>query len=107
MFERIREYMKIVEETNKDGDLYLYPLADLITQWHNIMVEFQDKLNQRYLIYLSKHPLPDHTFKRRDVQVIDMKDPNNVDLLTNYDEFHKRYTKQGTRNFGQCQHDRP
>ena len=93
MFERMREYMKIVEDTNEDEALYLYTLEDLVTQWHNILVDFHDNLNQHYIEYLAKHPLAENGFKRETIEVIDMEDPENFALLSNYDAFHKRYTE--------------
>ena len=95
MFQRMKEYMKIVEETNSDGELYLNPLAHLVTEWHNILVDFQFKLTQHYVEYLAEHPLPNNDFKRLDIEVIDMENPENFDLLTDYDEFHKLYTVPG------------
>ncbi len=95
MFQRMREYMKIVEETNSDGELYLNPLANLATEWHNILVDFQFKLTKHYVEYLAEHPLPNHDFKRLDIEVIDMEKSENFDLLTDYDEFHKLYTVPG------------
>lgn len=95
MFVRMREYMKIVEETNSDGDLYLYSLMTLTVEWHNILVEFQGNLTQNYLEYLTEQPIASNNFSKLDIEVLDMENPDDFDLLTNYDEFHKRYTLRG------------
>lgn len=95
LFERMREYMKVVEDTNKDEELYFNTLTDFVTKWHNILVDFHDKLTRYYVEYLDKNPLASHTFKRKDIEILDMNDPNDFDLLTNYDEFHRRYTQAG------------
>ena len=93
MFERMREYMKVVEDTNMDEVLYSNTLEDLVTHWHNILVDFQHNLSQHYLEYRAEHPLADNGFKRETIDVIDMEDPKNFALLSDYDAFHKRYTQ--------------
>ena len=95
MMQRKREYMQIVEDVTRDGNLYLNTLSDLVSQWHNIIVDFHTILNQHYVKYLQDHPLPIPTqFPRQRMDILDMKDPSHFAILSDYDAFHDKYTKQ-------------
>ena len=101
LFERMKDYMKLVEDTDRNPDLYVYTLADLTSRWNNLLVDFHDHLHASYANYLETNPLPKDDqgkiiFQRKPVEVIDMKDPNNYDLLTNYEAFHSQYTQTAT-----------
>ncbi|CAB9514273.1 HSPB1-associated protein 1 [Seminavis robusta] len=98
MFDRMREYMKLVEQVSREEDRYVNVLADLTSQWYNLLVELQDNLQHYYVnVYLPKNPRPlGNNFTRQSMDVIDMEDPANAKLLSDYDEFSKRYTVPAT-----------
>jgi oxalate decarboxylase/phosphoglucose isomerase-like protein (cupin superfamily) len=96
LFQRLRDYMEVVEAIAKEKNRYLHVLADLTTQWYNLLVAFQENLQHYYIHeYLPHHPL-EHPFNitRYTMDVIDMEDPSNAKLLSDYDAFHVRYTLQ-------------
>jgi Cupin-like domain len=93
----LRDKLTVHAAAHDNLDRYSLILANLATDWHNILREFQNNLSKHYLKYLKTHPRPDgNNFPFQKMDVIDMKDPTNYELLTNYDDFHARYTLTGT-----------
>jgi oxalate decarboxylase/phosphoglucose isomerase-like protein (cupin superfamily) len=94
LFQRLRDYMEVVEAVAKENDRYLHVLADLTTRWYNLLVAFQENLQHHYINeYLPRQPLEQfYNFTRHTMDVIDMEDPANAKFLSDYDAFNERYT---------------
>jgi Cupin-like domain len=93
----LREKLTVYAAIQDNLDKYTLVLAALVNGWYSIMREFHKNLSTRYLMYVKKHPRPHgNTFHFQKMDVIDMKDPTNYELMTNYDDFHNRYTATGT-----------
>lgn len=96
LFERMKSYMKLVAETNRDPVLYEYPLSIWISKWHNLLADFHANLNQSYQAYLEQQQKPTPGFTRQSIEVLDLQDPHNYQLLTDYNAFHETYTFSAT-----------
>jgi len=94
LFERIREYMRVREAVGiKDEETrYAMYFRTLQIKWAAILAKFHANLSRHYLAYLQANPEKDHNrFVFEKLDVIDMSDPKNLDFLSNYDEFERRY----------------
>ena len=91
LFKRIREYMEVREEVGR-GEPYTVFFRALWVKSHAILAEFQLKMSRYYIKYLEKNPEEKkncYAFAKMDV--IDMKDPENFPLLSDYDKFESQY----------------
>ena len=97
IIERMREYMDVFAKVHDDDDLYNIVLADLINGWYNIVQEFHTNLSNYYNeVYLPNHPRPHgNEFQFKKMDVLDMNAEESRHLLTNYNDFHKKYTEKG------------
>jgi len=96
---RLREYLLVEEKVEEEPILYSMIMAEFVTAFYNILREFHLNLNRSYVKYLkdSENARPHgNQFQFRTMDILDMTDPADHDLLTNYHEFHKRYTVRGT-----------
>lgn len=96
LFQRIRGYMETREEVGRCEPYSLFFRAITI-KFYAILAEFHDNLSQDYLQYLETHPEEkSDLYSFAEMDVIDMKDPENFALLSDYEEFQRRYVSQRT-----------
>jgi len=96
LFERIREYMETREEVGRHEPYSLF-FRSITIKFYAILAEFHNNLSRDYLKYFKTHPEEKsdrYNFAKMDR--IDMKDPENFALLSDYEEFQRRYVSQRT-----------
>ncbi|CAB9514278.1 JmjC domain, hydroxylase [Seminavis robusta] len=93
LIKRLRQYMKVYEVISLDEDTYKDALARLVSEWHNLVGQFHGNLQQSYLQYLEKQRGVGTSNHHKTIQVLDMNEPGNHVLLTNYTAFHQTYTQ--------------
>lgn len=102
LFQRIRDYMSVREDVARDEESernrekqYNMFFKTIWIKLNAVMAEFQANLSRSYISYREDHPeVTKDRYKFEELDVIDMKDPKNYDLLSNYDEFERRYISQ-------------
>jgi len=95
LFERIREYMRIREATGVEHEMYSMYFKTLWIKWHAIMAEFHSNLSRHYIAYQKgNRDVNTENYNMAKLDVIDMQDPDNFSLLSDYDEFERRYVAQ-------------
>jgi len=94
LLERMKEHMQVWMNAQTNPDRYSIFLAELLYQWHNLLVDFHNNLQTSYAEYRAKHPIKAE-FPKASMSVLDMNDANNKDVLSNYNAFHDLYTKTG------------
>ena len=96
LLERIREYMAVREEVGQDEDPYSLFFKAIWIKFSAILAEFHQNLTRHYLEYLESHPEEkvDRYNSFSKIDVFDMKDPKNLAVLSDYDEFQSRYVAQ-------------
>lgn len=101
----LRDYLRVLEDIHRDPSRYSIVLAEVTANWNNIMREFHKNLNKYYVTKYLKSSDPNNNnppkFHFRTMDTLDMADPTHVNtrnttLLTNYHDFHAKYTATGT-----------
>ena len=102
----LRDYLSVLEDIHRDPSRYSIVLAEVTANWNNIMREFHKNLNKYYVTKYLKSSDPNNNnppnFHFRTMDILDMADPTHVNnngnttLLTNYHDFHAKYTATGT-----------
>ena len=94
----LREYLGVVAEVDQDRTRFSLVLAELTASWNNIMRDFHKNLNTYYITkYLKHNPRPQgNNFQFRTMDILDMHDSTHYNMLSNYQDFHDKYTSTGT-----------
>jgi len=105
----LRDYLGVLSEMENDRNRFSLALAELTAGWNNIMRDFHKNLNQYYVQEClgkndnrkekgkkTKKKPHRNTFSFRAMDILNMEDPKDHDMLTNYTAFHAKYTATGT-----------
>jgi len=94
LFDRIREYMLVYENVMKPKSRNRYQMffRALWIKIHAILAEFQTNITHHYIAYATARPEEERTRNTfESLDVIDMNDPSNLILLSDFDEFERQY----------------
>ncbi|CAB9519324.1 JmjC domain, hydroxylase [Seminavis robusta] len=93
----LKDYMSLWIDTDKNNRRYTTTLAKLVQNWHNLLVDFHASLHKSFELYLkAQKSIQSTDFPRASLPVLDITDPDNTALLSNYTAFHEQYTQTAT-----------
>lgn len=94
--QRLREYMEVFVQVHTDHLRFSVTLQELVGGWHSLLREFHKSLTNSYQSYLmSRTRVHKNEFQFMPMDVLDMQSPDDYEMLTNYEAFHKKYTETG------------